>query len=87
MEGADGDEEDRALGMAGLVTPPQYPQATAEAVLALYRDPALAARMGRTGQRRARRFYRQERCLAGYRRLYERFISIRRKSVSREGGV
>jgi len=74
VEGADGDEEDRALGMAGFVTPPQDPQATAEAVLALCRDPALAARMGRMGQRRARRCYRQERCLAGYSRLYRRFI-------------
>ena len=69
-----GAQTDRALGPAGLVTPPQHPQATAEAVLALCRDPQMAAQMGRAGQRRVRAFYRQERCLDEYNRLYERLL-------------
>ncbi len=68
------DEADRALGPAGVVTPPNDPPATAEAVWALCRDPRKAAQMGRTGQRRVRAFYRQERCLAGYRQLYRRYL-------------
>jgi len=69
-----GGQTDRALGVAGLVTPPQAPQATAEAVLALYHDPQMAARMGRTGQQRVRAFYQQKRCLEEYKLLYERFL-------------
>ncbi len=67
-------QADRALGPAGFVTPPQNPQATAEAVLALCRDPQMAVQMGRTGQRRVRAFYHQERCLAEYRRLYQQIL-------------
>ena len=69
-------QADRALGPAGFVTPPRDPQATAEAMLALCRDPRMAAQMGRAGQRRVRTFYRQERCLDGYRRLYERYLVV-----------
>ncbi|HEY73069.1 MAG TPA: DUF3492 domain-containing protein [Thermoflexia bacterium] len=72
VEGAE--QTDRALGPAGLVTPPQRPQATAEAVLALCRDPQMAAQMGRAGQRRVQTFYRQERCLEEYEQLYEQFL-------------
>ena len=70
-----GGQTDRALGPAGLVTPPQSPQATAEAVLALCRNPQMAAQMGRAGRRRVQTFYQQERCLEGYRLLYERFLN------------
>lgn len=70
-----GGQTDRALGTAGLVTPPQSPQATAEALLALCRDPQMAAQMGRVGRRRVHAFYRQERCLEEYKLLYERFLA------------
>ena len=70
-----GGQTDRALGLAGIVTPPQSPQATAEAVLALCRNPQMAAQMGRTGRQRVLTFYQQERCLEEYRLLYERFLN------------
>ncbi|MEA3342482.1 MAG: GT4 family glycosyltransferase PelF, partial [Chloroflexota bacterium] len=69
-----GGQADRALGLAGLVTPPQHPRATAEAVLALCRDPQMAAQMGRAGQQRVRAFYQQVQCLENYRWLYEQFL-------------
>jgi glycosyltransferase involved in cell wall biosynthesis len=68
------DKVDQALGLAGFVIPPQDPQATAEAVLALCRAPQMAVQMGRTGQRRVRAFYQQERCLTSYRRLYKQYL-------------
>jgi glycosyltransferase involved in cell wall biosynthesis len=67
-------QADRALGAAGFVIPPQDPQATAKAVLALCREPQMAAQMGRMGQRRVRTFYQQKRCLASHRRLYEQYL-------------
>ncbi len=70
-----GRQTDWALGPAGLVTPAQSPGGTAKAVLALCRNPQMAARMGRTGRRRALTFYQQERCVEGYRLLYERFLN------------
>ncbi len=72
MEG--GSEEDAALGPAGLVTPPQDAEATAQAILMLCRDEVLARQMGQTGRERVRRFYGQERCLEEYRRLYNRYL-------------
>ncbi len=69
-----GSEEDAALGAAGLVTPPQDAEATAQAILTICRDKALARQMGQTGRERVRRFYGQERCLEGYRRLYSRYL-------------
>jgi glycosyltransferase involved in cell wall biosynthesis len=65
---------DQTLGPAGLVTPPQDPQATAQAMLALCRNPQMAREMGHTGLQRVQALYRQERCVEGYQQLYERFL-------------
>jgi glycosyltransferase involved in cell wall biosynthesis len=66
--------QDDHLGRAGLLTPPRSPRATAEAVLAICKDAALARSLGEAGRRRAREVYGLENCLQAYRRLYGRFI-------------
>jgi len=68
--------EDVALGPSGLITPPAHPQATADALIKLWRDEELRARMSRAGYQRVRRFYRQENLYAAYDRLYRLFTQI-----------
>jgi glycosyltransferase involved in cell wall biosynthesis len=66
--------EDQALGASGLITPVESPRATAEALIQLWRDPGLRLRMGRAGEERIKRFYRQEQCYDAYSKLYQRYI-------------
>jgi glycosyltransferase involved in cell wall biosynthesis len=65
---------DRALGRAGLVTGLADPSATAQAILALARDPGLRAEMGRAGQARVRAYYREADLVRRYRQLYSRLM-------------
>jgi glycosyltransferase involved in cell wall biosynthesis len=67
--------EDQSLGPSGLLTPPASPQATAEALARLWRDPALRQAMGRAGRQRATRYYRQDDMVSAYRRLYDEFLA------------
>jgi glycosyltransferase involved in cell wall biosynthesis len=67
--------EDQAFGPSGLITPVTSPQATAEAIIQLWRDQDLRLRMGRAGEERTRRFYRQEQLYSAYRELYHQTIS------------
>jgi len=69
-------EEDRELGAGALLTPIATPGATAEAVLCLYRDPALRRRLGATLQARVRKYYGLGDTLTAYSSIYERFRKV-----------
>ena len=65
-----GDEADRALGPAGIVTRLAAPEETAAAILRLARDPALREAMGASGRQRVSARYRESGTLAAYLQLY-----------------
>ena len=66
--------EDQALGESGLITPVASPQETANAIIQLWRDEELRARMGHAGQQRVQRFYTQEKLYSDYDELYRSYI-------------
>lgn len=74
-----GAEADRAIGPAGIVTRPVDPEATAEAMLRIAEDRALAARLAEAGRKRVRRFYRLE-------QVRERYLELYRRVARREQG-
>lgn len=65
-------EGDDGLGPAGLLTPVQNPQATAEAILTLLHDRALAGRMSYAARERIRRHYMLDHFISAYAELYAR---------------
>ena len=67
--------EDRALGASGLVTGLADPGATAEAILALARDPGLREEMGRAGLARVRAYYQESQLVQSYRDIYLRLMA------------
>ncbi len=69
--------EDAALGPSGLITPADSPGETANALIRLWRDPAMRQQMGQTGRERVMRYYRQESLYAAYHSLYQHFASQR----------
>jgi glycosyltransferase involved in cell wall biosynthesis len=66
----EGDPEDPASEPGGFVVPACNPQATAEAIARLLRDPELRHRMGRALQARVRTKYNQKRVRRMYEALY-----------------
>ncbi|MEW6277758.1 MAG: GT4 family glycosyltransferase PelF [Candidatus Eremiobacterota bacterium] len=66
-----GDPEDTALGPAGVLTWVGNPQQTAEALLALYKNPELRRQYGENGRKRAERYYTLDKLLARYRTVYD----------------
>ena len=62
--------EDQALGASGLITPVASPDATAQAIIQLWRDKELRLRMGRAGRQRVQQFYSQETLYGTYDELY-----------------
>lgn len=68
--------EDRQLGPGGLVTPIANPGATAEALLALYRDPELRKRYGQNLRERVNRFYDQRDMIRSYRDIYRAHLGV-----------
>lgn len=65
-----GNPEVVADGETGLLVPPQSPAELAAAMLALWRDPDQARRMGRAGRERAERYFDVRRTVARYEALY-----------------
>jgi len=67
--------EDEAIGESGILTPSVSPQETANAIIQLWRDPALRRRMARAGLERAQRFYREEAVYDAYRAVYSKYLA------------
>jgi glycosyltransferase involved in cell wall biosynthesis len=65
--------EDEALGPAGFVTNVRSPRETADAILAVLRDPELGRRMGEAGRERVGRYYIRSGMLSEYREIYRQF--------------
>jgi glycosyltransferase involved in cell wall biosynthesis len=68
------DPADRETGPAGVLTPVRDPRATADAILALARDPERRTRLGAAGRRRAETRYAPARVHASWGRLYHRWL-------------
>ncbi len=66
LEGREGD----TLGSAGIVVPVMNSEKMAEAVIRCIRNPKLCRRMGRTGRERVETFYRKDRMLGEFYKLY-----------------
>jgi glycosyltransferase involved in cell wall biosynthesis len=64
--------DDRLLGPSGVVTPVCDPEATAQAVIRLLRNPELRQRMGQAGRRRVEQYYQLEDWIAAYESIYSR---------------
>lgn len=65
--------EDEALGPAGIVTNIRSPTETADAILAILRDPERARAMGEAGHERVGRYYVRSRMIDAYRDVYRRY--------------
>lgn len=65
--------EDEAIGPAGLVTNIRSPRETADAIVAILRDPQRAVAMGEAGHERVGRYYVRSRMIEAYRDLYRRY--------------
>jgi hypothetical protein len=74
IEGAD--EEDRALGSAGMVVQLADPAAFAQAVLALLADDARWLAAQQAGLARVRRYYTKTQMIDSYRTLYDRLAAM-----------
>lgn len=62
--------DDKALGPAGAVTWVGNARQTAEAVIAMYRNPNLRKERGEAGRQRVMRYYRRDQMLEAYRSIY-----------------
>ena len=69
-------------GVTGILVPPASPEALAEAILSLLRDPARRMRLGEAGRSRVVEGFRFETMMKGYETLYETlFAQTRRAAV------
>ena len=62
--------DDRLLGPSGIVTPFYDQEKTAEAVLRILKDTQLYKQMSDAGKKRVASFYRMEKLVAEYQKLY-----------------
>jgi glycosyltransferase involved in cell wall biosynthesis len=65
-------------GRTGILVPPRNPEALAEAILRLLRDPARARRMGEAGRARVREEFSLERMVRSYENLYDELTADRK---------
>ena len=63
-------------GETAFLVPPHDPQATAQAVLSLLKDPARAKVMGMAGRRRAEKLFDRRQCVRKLEELYEEIFAI-----------
>jgi len=70
-----------ADGETGILVPPGDAEALADAIVALARDPELAARMGVEGRRRAEAQFSEERSVERIEQLYREALAARRAST------
>ena len=82
LEGAT--PKDRALGRSGLLTLPASPHETADALVRLWKDESLRHELGRVGQERVRRYYREEAVYQAYRNLYRSHLDRASVETDRE---
>jgi glycosyltransferase involved in cell wall biosynthesis len=61
-------------GVTGLLVPPRNPEALADAILRLLRDPELRHRMGQAGQERVRRHFSVDQMVRRTEVLYEELL-------------
>ncbi len=74
--------EDQALGVAGAVTWVGNARQTAEAVIALYKNPEERKRRGEAGRQRVTKYYRRDQMLETYRRVYQQYIHAPSRSAT-----
>ncbi len=72
-----GNPEVVADGETGLLVPARNPDALADAVLGLLRDPERGRRMGEAGRRRVERAFDVRRMVADYENLYRELAEVR----------
>ncbi len=65
------DEQDKALGSAGFVSPIADPDATARGILTLFKDESVWRRAQEAGLKRVETYYTQEMMFDSYRHLYQ----------------
>ena len=68
-------------GENGYLVPSRNPEALAEAILRLLRDPELACRMGRAGQTMAKERFKIQRLISDMEGLYENLLIKKRISI------
>ncbi len=73
---------DKAIGPAGLLTAPDEPQQTADAIYDICSNPKQAIEMGCNGRNRVKMFYDQKQCIDLYNRLYKKYISRREDDIA-----
>lgn len=67
--------DDKALGAAGSVTWVGNARQTAEAVIALHRNPAERKKRGEAGRQRVSKYYRRDQMLESYRSIYHSYLN------------
>lgn len=69
-------EEDKSLGISGIITNIGSPKETAEAIRKIISDKQLHARMVESGHRRVEKYYRSELLIKSYRDIYDQYSSV-----------
>ncbi|MEE8324626.1 MAG: GT4 family glycosyltransferase PelF [Candidatus Humimicrobiaceae bacterium] len=61
------------FGKAGIIAPMMNPSLIANAIIKLYHDGEMREKMGKNGEKRVKQYYTAEKCIEGYRKLYDSF--------------
>ncbi len=67
-------EEDRTLGVSGVITQMASPHQTAEAILKVLKDESFRKHLGAVALKRVSRFYREKDIMDQYHLLYRRYL-------------